>query len=519
MQFIRYARLVKQRGGTVIFECPRRLARLLKSCPGIDVLVESGAPLPPFDVHAPLLSLPRLLGTTLATIPADVPYLFADAALVESWKRVLGSNQIFKVGIAWQCDPRYNIAAHRSPPLRQFAPLARLPGVQLYSLQKGAGTEQLRDVAGQFAVTDFGERLDEESGPFMDTAALMRNLDLVIVVDTSLAHLAGALGVPVWVALPFAPCWRWLLGREDSPWYPTMRLFRQTQPGDWDGVFVRMAQELERATGLIPAARRATVCILTYGDYRLYFERCLESILATTPHDAIELRLGFNAAPYSFAYARQRLGFDEHNADCRVLPGDIQRSSFVTPAGMPVHLWNAPINLYKEPMARLMYHDRPLSTEYAIWFDDDSFVEVGWWEALLPLLEQRVDSIGQRWWVDYLPGQSDMIQAQPWYRGVPFEEREGRRGVEFMTGGFLAIRSERLRQADFPPIHILWKGEQLRQYGGDTLLGEIARQLGWSQAEHHAHIKVNVDLQGRHPAPRRGGTGRQFGAAVDVAIR
>ena len=142
----------------------------------------------------------------------------------------------------------------RSIPLTAFASLAAVPGVRLVSLQKGRGSEQLTAVAGQWPITDLGGRLDEEAGPFMDRAAVMMNLDLVVTSDTSIAHLAGALGVPVWVALPFAPDWRWLLQREDSPWYPTMRLFRQTEPGRWQDVFERVAREL----GNMPAVSGET---------------------------------------------------------------------------------------------------------------------------------------------------------------------------------------------------------------------------------------------------------------------
>ncbi len=170
-------------------------------------------------------------------------------------------------------------------------------------------------------------------------------------------------------------------------------------------------------------------------------------------------------------------------------------------------------------MARYLFHDLALQSEYLIWFDDDSHVEPGWWEALWPLMERRIDYIGQQWWVDYLPGQRQMIQAQPWYRGIPFEIRNGKPGVHFMTGGFLAVRSACLLEANFPDTNTCWKGRPLQQYGGDTLLGEIARQLGWSRAKHDAGVHVNVDLQGRHPAPRRGGIGRQFGAEVEVAVR
>jgi tetratricopeptide (TPR) repeat protein len=524
IQFIRYAPLVKRLGGTVVVECQPALARLLATCPGIDHLVPAGSPLPPFDVQAALLSLPGLLATTLETVPADIPYLFADAGLAASWRQELGGAETLKVGIAWQGSATFAGDRMRSAPLRHFAPLARVEGVRLFGLQKGPARDQIRGVARQFGVADLGSSLDEAVGAFVDTAAVMTNLDLVITTDTAMAHLAGALGVPVWVALSVGPDWRWLLGREDCPWYPTMRLFRQSRPHDWDEVFERMADELRRRPvprrdTAPPAPPRATICILTYGDYVPYFRRCLDSVLRHTPPGRCELRLGFNAAPAALAYARQCLPAERGEIDSQVLPGDVRRTSFVSRGGLTVRLWDAPVNLYKEPMARLMYHDPPLTTEYVVWFDDDSFVEEGWWQALCPLFDRHVDYIGQPWWVDYLPGQDEMIRSQPWHHGVPFERRDGRPGVWFMTGGFVAVRAERLRQANFPDTDRTWKGDALRQYGGDTLLGEVARQLGWTRATHDAHVHVNVDLEGRHPAPRRGGTGRQFGSDVDLVVR
>jgi tetratricopeptide (TPR) repeat protein len=244
LQFIRYAPLVKQRGGAVIVECQPPLLGVLAGCPGIDRLVAQGTPLPHFDVHMALLSLPRIFQTTLDSVPANVPYLHADEDLVMRWSRELSANTAFRIGIAWQGSPKYSGDRQRSFALSQFAPLARVPGVQLLSLQKGLGTQQLAQVADRFAVTDLASRLDETSGPFMDTAAVMKSLDLVITCDSVLGHLAGALGVPAWVALPFVPDWRWLLDREDSPWYPTLRLFRQTRLDDWEGVFLRMAAAL-----------------------------------------------------------------------------------------------------------------------------------------------------------------------------------------------------------------------------------------------------------------------------------
>ncbi len=267
------------------------------------------------------------------------------------------------------------------------------------------------------------------------------------------------------------------------------------------------------------APRRATVCVLTYGDYLVYYRRCLESVLAHVPKGAVELRLGFNSAPVSFHYALGRLCPEDRPPRRASLPDGMERFEWAGPEGMPVSAWRSPANLYKEPMARWMFHDAPLESEYVVWFDDDSYVEAGWWEALLLLLERRVDYVGQPWWVNYLPGQAEMIQAQPWYRGAPFELREGRPGVHFMTGGFLAVRTACLREANFPDTASRWKGRGLQQYGGDTLLGEVARQLSWSQAAHHAFVHVNVDLNGKHPAPRRGGGGRQFGSDVDVAVR
>jgi tetratricopeptide (TPR) repeat protein len=249
IQFARYPRLLKEQGGTVIVECQRALLPLLARCLGIDRLVSRGEPLPPHDVRAPLLSVPYHLGTRLDTIPASVPYLEADPALVERWRQQLAALPGFKIGINWQGNPQFRLDRQRSFPLEEFAPLAAVRGVQLVSLQHGPAAEQLRAVAGRWPITDLGGRLDEEAGPFMDRAAVMKGLDLVVTSDTSIAHLAGALGVPVWVALGKVPYWCYLMEREDCPWYPTMRLFRQEQRGDWASVFRRIALAVQRLTG------------------------------------------------------------------------------------------------------------------------------------------------------------------------------------------------------------------------------------------------------------------------------
>jgi Flp pilus assembly protein TadD len=240
LQFIRYAALVKQQGGTVLVEVPPALKRLVATCHGVDGVIATGETRPKFDVQVPLLSLPGIFGTSLETIPASVPYLWPDEASIADWNRELGSSAHFRIGIAWQGNPARPSDRFRSIPLAQFAGLAQIEGVQLYSLQMGAGREQLTALGPQSPIVDLAARL----GDFYHTAALVRNLDLVISCDSAPTHLAGALGVPAWLASAVAPDWRWLLERSDSPWYPSVQVFRQSQPGDWSGVFQTMAAAL-----------------------------------------------------------------------------------------------------------------------------------------------------------------------------------------------------------------------------------------------------------------------------------
>jgi hypothetical protein len=245
IHFVRYARLLKQRGARVVLAAQPALGRLLASAADLDELFLFGSAdaLPRCDFYLPLMSAPLALGTTASTIPRDVPYLAADPALIDRWRQELAEIEGFKIGIVWQGARDYRFDHQRSIPLADFAPLARLPGVRLISLQKGFGSEQMSAI--DFPVLDLSGRLDEVAGPFMDTAAVIRNLDLVVTANTAIAHLAGALGAPVWLALQHAPDWRWLEGREDSPWYPTMRIFRQTAPGRWADVFQRIAAAVQ----------------------------------------------------------------------------------------------------------------------------------------------------------------------------------------------------------------------------------------------------------------------------------
>ncbi len=247
LQFLRYAALLKARGATVVVECQPALVELLTRTPGVDRVIPLGSPLPPFDTHAAVLSLPAVFGTTLATLPANVPYLFADPERVARWRSELSAEPGFKVGLVWQGNPKFTGDRKRSPALAHFAPLARVPGLRLYGLQKGHGREQIGPLAEVLPLTDLAGRFDDNS--FADAAAAMTCLDLVVTSDTAPAHLAGGLGVPAWVVLHASSDWRWLRGRDDCPWYPTMRLFRQERPGDWDGVFARVAEALREKSG------------------------------------------------------------------------------------------------------------------------------------------------------------------------------------------------------------------------------------------------------------------------------
>ena len=246
IQFIRYAPMVKEKGGTIVVLCQTELKRLLSGQLGIERVVSDDASAQPFDVHCPILSLPRVFRTTPETIPANVPYLTADANLVEQWRQRMSNQPAgLKVGLVWAGRPQNRGDAQRSLELASLAPLAQVEGVELYSLQKGDASAQAKSGLAGMRMTDWAAELSD----FADTAALLANLDLVISVDTAVAHLAGAMAKEVWTLIPFAPDWRWKLGRSDSPWYPTMRLFRQERWGDWNSVIEQVAAGLrEKAT-------------------------------------------------------------------------------------------------------------------------------------------------------------------------------------------------------------------------------------------------------------------------------
>jgi hypothetical protein len=204
-----------------------------------------------FDFHAPLVSLPYILHTTEETIPTKIPYLFPDSAFELYWRHQLAQDKKLKVGICWQGNKGYRTAflraavAAKSVSIQTFAPLAELPGISLYNLQKINGEEQLQELDDTFALHIFEGNFDELHGRFMDTAAVIKNLDLVITIDTSIAHLAAGLGTKTWVLIPEPPDWRWMIDRTDTPWYPNMRLFRQHAQGDWDTVIQDIIKALQ----------------------------------------------------------------------------------------------------------------------------------------------------------------------------------------------------------------------------------------------------------------------------------
>ncbi len=250
LQFIRYAPLVRARGARVLVDCHPPLLRLLQTMPGIDLVFSRGEITPdhpPFDVQCALMSLPRAFGTTLATVPTDIPYLKADPTLVAQWRAIVPQDKPLKVGLVWAGNPRRFslqlslIDQRRSLHLEQLAPLARCRNLTLISLQVGEGAAEAACPPAGLELHDFTERITD----FADTAALIENLDLVVSVDTSVAHLAGAMGKPVWLLSRHDACWRWLLEREDSPWYPTLRVLRQPSPGAWEPVIERVAAELQ----------------------------------------------------------------------------------------------------------------------------------------------------------------------------------------------------------------------------------------------------------------------------------
>ncbi len=244
-QFIRYMPLLTALGFNTVLHCAPELRRVLSTADSATQVVTAAQALPRFDVHAAMLSLPRLFATDLKSIPTAIPYLHAEPQVSEDWRRRLSEYRGHKIGICWRGNPAHQNDRYRSFDVKCFADIARIPGIQLFSLQKPTDASKPERWTGMAAVEDLGTQLDPNTDQFIDTAGVLENLDLLITADTSVAHLAGALGRPVWVLLPYASDWRWMLERDDSPWYPTMRLFRQRTFDNWEEVFQRVHEALQ----------------------------------------------------------------------------------------------------------------------------------------------------------------------------------------------------------------------------------------------------------------------------------
>ncbi len=260
LQFLRYVPMVVARGAKVILEVPSELRRLIENARlitsgGSVQIVTRGSRLPDFEWQSPLMSLPLVFQTDLASIPASIPYLRADSQLTREFAQHFASpaNTGLRVGLVWSGSPRHTRDPQRSIPLAQLCTLTEIPGTTFYSLQKGPAAKELLDMPIDMNLVDLSGYLND----FADTAAAVANLDLLVTVDTAVAHLAGALGKPVWLLLTRNPDWRWLLEREDSPWYPTARLFRQSVAGDWASVIERVHYELQRLVSAAASSPRS----------------------------------------------------------------------------------------------------------------------------------------------------------------------------------------------------------------------------------------------------------------------
>ena len=240
LQFLRYVSMVVARGGQVILDVPKEIQRLAAEIPGTFAVIATGGSIPEFEWQCPLMSLPLAFGTTLESIPAAVPYLIVPDEAKRTADCLTWPEQGLRIGLVWGATPRSFEDSDRSIPSSLFDPVLATPDAHFYSLQLGPQANQFDPHSS--AMMDLREAIED----FADTAALVEHLDLVVTVDTSVAHLAGALGKPTWVLLPFAPDWRWLTARDDSPWYPTVRLFRQPRPRDWQSVLERVQTELSQ---------------------------------------------------------------------------------------------------------------------------------------------------------------------------------------------------------------------------------------------------------------------------------
>jgi len=248
LHFIRFAKTLHDAGAYIIVMVPKALHDILKLCPYIDNLIAPGDGIQAHDDIASIMGLPAIMQAQESDMKVLVPYLYDNPQVTAYWKEQLACDQNFKIGICWQADCKNDVSrlpvARRGIPLQEFFRLTQIPGVSLYSLQQYDGVEQLATVPKDIIIHRFDADFDHKRGRFIDTACVIQNMDLIITVDTALAHLAGGLGAPVWLLLPYSTDWRWIAGRTDSPWYPSMRIFKQQQPFAWEHVVTSVQEAL-----------------------------------------------------------------------------------------------------------------------------------------------------------------------------------------------------------------------------------------------------------------------------------
>ena len=314
IQFVRYAPLAAATGGRVVVCSVPELVPLLSTAEGVSLAVDRNGSLPDFDVHIPVVSLPFIFKTTLATIPNRVPYLFPDPIKAAEWRTRIPSTTHLKVALTWAGqgypDP------HRSIPLAECLPLFTVPGVNLFSLQLEKGSEELEALLEGNKVRDYTKHIAD----FADTAALISNLDLIISVDTAVAHLAGAMGKQVWVLLPFVSDWRWQRDRPDSPWYPTMKIFRQSSSGDWTGVINQVRAELARLSGGVDFYMQRGIGLLHQG-LAAEAEKAFSTAITLDPNNA-EAHCSRGVALN--AQHRYEEALDSYRVAITLCPGDIK---------------------------------------------------------------------------------------------------------------------------------------------------------------------------------------------------
>ena len=287
IQFVRYLKLLKAQNPSVklIIETQSALAHLLRLQPYIDHVISRHEQRPRCDYQIPLMSIPHRVQTRLATIPADIPYIAASEERLAFWKEKLSHDTNFKIGICWQGNARYSTQALRravaakSLPLQTFKPLSEIPGVSLYSLQQIDGIDQITTCDFKDKLILFDQDFDAAHGSFMDTAAVIPQLDLIISVDTATCHLAAAMGTPTWIIVPFPADWRWLRNRSDSPWYPSVRLFRQHTLGNWDTPINEIVSELQKTLSMTSSEH--TISLLPHqptAEQHQFFEHLMQTL-------------------------------------------------------------------------------------------------------------------------------------------------------------------------------------------------------------------------------------------------